>query len=162
LSSIKCLTLTLLSGLVCLLSCPNGSAATIGPHCGSCYGTTSALTENLSSIKTTSSYQVTYIYSPAEYIHQVAVKISRSKLVSVPGEAIGTLHPGVLSSFGCSGSGANFICGSGGASAVANGSDYTWVFDIPKKGTISSTESIKANYDTANVILSDDTPRPVP
>jgi hypothetical protein len=157
----KCLALTLLGGFVYLLNCPNVSPATIGPRCGSCYGATSALTEYLqSSIKTTPSFQVKYIYSPAEYVHQVAVKISRNNLVSLPLEANWALHPGLLSSLGCSGSGANFICASGGTSAVASSSSSTWVFDIPKKGSASSTESIRANYDTANIILSDDTPRP--
>lgn len=139
--STKFITLTLLAGLVCLLSRTAGSAATIGPRCGSCFGA-SSLSENLA----------THLYSPAEYVHQVAVKISRNNLVSSSSVSNGTLQAGILSGIGCPGSSANLICAAGGAA----------VFDIPRKGTVSSTESIKANYDTADIIFSDITPRPEP
>ncbi len=141
----RCLTLTLLGSFACLSSSPSGSAATIGPRCGNCYGTTST--------------EAAYVYSPADYVHQVAVKISRNNLVSVPGGANWTPQPGDLSSVGCLGSGANFVCPSGGTLEV---SAYTWVFDIPKKGASSSPESIKANYYTAKINSAADTPRWVP
>jgi len=153
------------------LSSPRISAATIGPSCGSCYGATYTLSETLlSSTKNTSTYQVTYsintkgyIYNATDYIQQVAVKISdsviSSSLVSAPLGGKWTLHNTGLSSNGCSGNGGGFICASDGTSAVANGSTYTWVFDIKINGTISSTESIKANYSPANgIIVSEDIP----
>jgi len=115
----RCLTLTLLGCFACLSSSPNGSAATIGPRCGNCYGTASALTE------------AAYVYSPADYVHQVAVKIARNDLVSVPG-------------------GPNLML-------QLEVSAYTWVFDIPKKGASSNPESIKANYNTAKINSAGDT-----
>jgi hypothetical protein len=153
------------------LSSPRLSAATIGPSCGSCYGATYTLSESLlSSTKTTSTYQVTYsintkgyIYNATDYIQQVAVKISNnvisSSLVSAPLGGNWTLQNGGLNSSGCSGSGAGFICASDGTSAVANGSTYTWVFDIQTNGTIASTEMIKANYNpAAGILMSENIP----
>jgi hypothetical protein len=175
------LTLAVLAAVVSVLS-PSLSAATIGPSCGSCYGATYTLTETLlSSSKGTSTYAVTYqintkgyIYNATDYIQQVAVKISSSiisaSLVSAPAGGSWTLQNGGLSNGGCSGKGSGFICASDGTSAVANGSTYTWVFDIKIQGNISSTESIKANYNPENgIIVSEDvpedfgpTPGPVP
>jgi hypothetical protein len=144
------LTFTLLGGLVCLSRPPSVSAATIGPTCGSCYGTTDTLSENvLSSTKTTSPYQVPHVDSAAGYVQQVAVRI----LVSAPGAADWTIQSAGISGIGCSGSSAGFICASQGTSAP------TWIFDIKNKRGISSTESIKANYDTAkDTILPEERP----
>ena len=177
------LTLAVLVAAVSVLS-SGLSGATIGPSCGSCYGATYTLTETLlSSSKGTSTYAVTYqintkgyIYNATDYIQQVAVKISdnviSASLVSAPAGGSWSapqLNSG-LNNSGCSGSGSGFVCTSDGSSAVANGSTYTWVFDIKIQGTISSTESIKANYNPANgIIVSEDipedfgpTPGPVP
>jgi hypothetical protein len=134
------LTFTLLGGLVCLSRQPSVSAATIGPICGSCYGTTDTLPENvLSSTKATSAYQVPHVDSAAGYVQQVAVRI----LVSAPGGPDWTTQSGAMSGLGCSGSSAGFICAPPGTSAS------TWIFDMKNKGGISSPESIKANYDRA-------------
>jgi hypothetical protein len=134
------LAFTLLGGFVCLSRRPSVSAATIGPTCGSCYGTTDTVAENgLSSTKTTSTYQVPYVDSAAGYVQQVAVRI----LVSTPDGPDLTMQSGAMSGIGCSGASASFICASRGTSAS------TWIFDMKNKRGISSPESIKANYDTA-------------
>jgi hypothetical protein len=153
---------TLVSGAVL-------QAGTLGPVCGSCYGSTYTL-DNLglaASTATAETWRVKYTintngydYSPADYISSVAVKVGHPIDASL--EA--TTAPGVwkvsltgLSNNDCKGGSDVWVCAEGGTSAVANGSTYAWTFLVKlAKGDLFdgvNESGIKANYEslTGNV-----------
>jgi hypothetical protein len=141
-------------------------ADTIGPSCGSCFGSTYTLTNLglVGSTATTQTYRIQYDINTAgyvnissgHYIQQVAIKISNTAsaatLVSAPGGAGSwSLHVNSgLANAGCTGAGSGFICAADAANAPANGATHTWIFDVttPAGGLLTglNASSIKANY----------------
>jgi hypothetical protein len=150
---------------------------TIGPVCGSCYGATYTLNYLglVSSTATTETYRIEYIietlgYSrdgltpgpTTDYLRSVAIKVSDSvysaALFNAPSGGAWTVFSNTgLSNNNCSGGGGGWVCAQDGTSAVADGSTYTWVFDVTMAAgslfTGSQQASIKANWDPANGII---------
>ena len=167
-------TFSLLSVLAvsALLSAPSLQAGTIGPNCGTCYGSTYTLNYLglVGSTATTQTHQISLTIDatgfveptrqPNQYISAVAIKVSNSvtngSLVSGPG-GIGNWQVKLsgLSANNCSGSGSGFLCAedpspNAAQTNVAN-PVYTWVFQMttPTGDLFTGVNAahIKANYD---------------
>jgi hypothetical protein len=158
--------------LALVIAVASGSAlhaGTLGPVCGSCYGSTYTL-DNLgvaSSTATTETWRIKYTintngydFSPADYISSVAVKVGSpitASLESTTAPGTWTVHLQGLSNNDCQGGADVWVCAEDGTTAVANGSTYTWTFlvKLAKGGLFDDVNEagIKANYEslTANV-----------
>lgn len=147
-------------------------ADSIGPTCGSCYGATYTLTNLglISSTATTETYRIQYDINTAgytgaatDYIQSVAIKVSSNavwaSLHSAPGGVgIWTVFSNRgLNNSNCSNGGTGYVCAQDGNYAVADGSTYTWVFNIiMARGSLltgANAASIKANYNPPNGII---------
>jgi len=120
---------------------------------------------------TTTTYQIRldidtagYTGSDADYIHSVAVKITSHdfgtdlvlpiSLVSAP-IGVWSVQSGGNNSVGCDGSGAGYFCSQDGTAAVADGSTYTWIWNVtlPNSASLFTGEfqaSVKAEYNRPN------------
>lgn len=151
-------------------------AGSIGPDCGSCFGSIYSLVylnNPISSTSTTQTFQVTLtidtthsnatVGSAGDFIDAVGIKVSSKglgqSLVSAPGGVSKwTLTPGGVDAKGCDSVGSGFECAED-TSTVAplpyNG-DYVWVFDVTvPKGTLalgSNGASVRALYTTDVVV----------
>jgi hypothetical protein len=141
-------------------------AGTLGPSCGSCYGSTYSL-DNLgmaSSTGLTETWRIKYTidtkgydYSNTDYIQSVALKVGSlpvtASLESTTAPGSWSLKYGGLSNNNCTGSGYGWYCAEDGTSAKANGSTYSWTFLVTLvKGTLldgTNEAAIKANYESS-------------
>ncbi len=155
-----------------LLALSPAWADSIGPSCGSCYGGTYTLTNLglLGSTATTETYRIQYDINTSgytgaatDYIQSVAIKVSSgpvwASLFSAPG-GVGiwrVFSNRGLNNSNCSSGGTGYVCAQDGNFAIANGTTYTWVFDvIMARGSLLSgvnAASIKANYNPPSGII---------
>ena len=179
------------AGLLLVAAVPQASADSIGPNCGSCFGSIYTLTDLglatdthdgdhdmyriMLSINTAS-----YTGAGTDYINSVAIKVTDNletgSLESTTAPGSWTFHIGGLSNGGCNGNGAGFACAQDGTSAKADGHTYTWIFDLDvAPGTLltgSLDASVKAQYlnskggnagiTSEDITLGDAPPTPVP
>jgi hypothetical protein len=157
-----------------LLSTAALQANTIGPNCGSCFGATYTLTDLglQSSTATTQTFRMSYKInttgytgSSSDYIQQVGLKVTSNAnslvsaaLVSSPSGTWAVSLNKNVNNNGCTGNGSGWVCAAGPVNVtVANGSTYTWIFDIVvKNGTLLTAvnqASIKANYNPPNGLI---------
>jgi hypothetical protein len=166
-----------LGSILFLLLCGvSAFADPIGPNCGggNCMGSVYTLSlTDISVGATSTTYQIrldidtaAYTGARTDYIHSVAVKItsydftgftSSTIPISLVSSPIGTwsMQAGGNNAVGCNGSGAGWFCSQDGASAVADGSAYTWIWNVtlPNSAGIfkgAFEASVKAEYNRRN------------
>jgi hypothetical protein len=97
----------------------------------------------------------TYTGRTDDYIHSVAAKVSTGlvsgSLASTTAPGAWTYQAGGSNASGCDGSGAGWFCAQDGTAALANGSTYSWVFDVfLASGALNTAQlgsSVKIEYD---------------
>jgi len=141
-----------------------GAAADpIGPDCGSCFGNVYTLSYDE---VTPEEFAITLTIDTADttldatdYVAQVAFKATSSSDDVVSATLVSTTAPGAwgqptvggLNNGGCTVGEQGFVCSTDGTSALTDGSEYSWLFDVVVTDAAQwlldlGAASIKANF----------------
>jgi len=161
----------LITGFITAVSAAHANAASIGPNCATCQGSTYTLsvlgmapTDLNPADASFDTYLIALTIDTTGYtgtgvaIDEIAIKVADSvdaaSMVDAPGP-VGSwqLVPGGLDASGCTGSGSGFDCsdwvGVGTSQAIVHGPLLTWVLDVDVKSPLLqgvNQATIKARY----------------